>query len=326
MRPSAFSIPALLAILLGAPLLVSGLSAQESGELVRGQTTHFRWESPASEVARTRPLTKSVEKELSAITEWLGLEGAPQGELIWVRNKQDLQDLLAFRAPSWFAAVTQPHQSRIIMVVDAAYSQDQLHKTLRHELVHWAMQSLGTRQWSALPAWAHEGVAELWAEQKLLGGMSVSLAWPAFRNELPYLGDYRDGFGSEPYRAAQGYALAHAFFQRLEREHGEGIVAGMMLGLRQGKTLDRTLIDLTGMGLVDHETALRDELGSLSRLLADIYPQFFLVVTLILLFGFPFAMRRRRRRQEVFERKWTAEDETLDAEDGGEDDRWLHLP
>lgn len=267
-----------------------------------------------------------MEEELAAITDWLGLEDSPVGELIWVKTKQDLQDLLSFRAASWFAAVTQPHQSRIIMVVDAAYSQEQLHKTLRHELVHWAMQSLGSTQWATLPAWVHEGVAELWADQKLLGGMSVSLAWPAFRNELPFLGDYSDGFGSEPYRAAQGYALAHAFFQRLERVHGKGIVADIMSGVRQGKTLDRTLIDLTGLGLVDHENALREELGSLSRLLADIYPQFFLAVTLILLFGFPFAMRRRRRRQEAFVQKWQAEDEFLDAEDGGEDDRWLNLP
>jgi hypothetical protein len=271
-------------------------------------------------------LTQTVEQELAAITDWLGLEEAPTGELIWVSTKQDLQDRLAFRAPSWFAAVTQPHHKRIIMVVDAAYSQEQLHKTLRHEMVHWAMQSIGMESWATLPAWTHEGVAELWADQKLLGGMGVSLAWPAFRNELPYLGDYRDGFGSEPYRAAQGYALAHAFFQRLERTHGEEVIAGMMAGIRQGKTLDRTLIDLTGVGLADHENALRAELASLSRLLADIYPQFFLAVTLILLFGFPFAMRRRRHRQEAFERKWEAEDEVLDADERGEDDSWLHLP
>lgn len=342
MRLRPFLSTALLAILLGAPLLLSGQAAgmnQETatpesiGLELQGQTTHFRWYAEAGEVPLARPLMAQVESDLADITAWLDLPDAPRGDLLWVESRQDLQDLLDFHAPSWFAAVTQPHQNRIIMVIDAAQGQEQLQKTLRHELVHWAMQSLGPAQWSRLPAWAHEGVAEIWAEQKVLAGMEVPLAWPAFRDELPFLGDFREGFGTEPYRAAQGYAIAHAFFSRLERTHGEEVVARLMDHLQAGRSLEQGLIAITGQSTVQLEQELRTELSSISRLLADLYPQFFLLVTLVLLIGFPFAMRRRRQRRRRYEEHWAWEDggpptdgqENLDGEDGDEDDRWLHL-
>lgn len=342
MRLRPQKLPALLAILLGAPLLLSELGAQEKTIRVRdrpqttaqeiglqpqGQTKHFRWSAPTSEVALVRPLMNLVEEDLAEITAWLGLPDAPSGKLLWVKSREDLQKILDFRAPSWFAAVTQPHENRIVMVIDAAQSQEQLQKTLRHELVHWAMQSLGPAYWARLPAWAHEGVAEVWAEQKQLTGMEVPLAWPAFRDELPFLGDFREGFGSEPYRAAQGYAIAHAFFARLERIYGDDFTTNLMNNLRGGQSLEQALIALTGQSTIQLEQDLRAELGSLSRLLADLYPQFFLIVTLILLVGFPFAMRRRRERRAQFERHWEGgQEEGLDEGEGEEDDRWLNLP
>ena len=308
--------------MLGAPLSLSSAFAQEDGGVVRGNTEHFSWSSPEDQVARTRPLIGTVEKELTEITAWLGLPEAPHGKLVWITSRKELNETLGYKAPSWYAAVTQPSENRIIMVIHAAQSQEQLHKTLRHELVHWAMQALGPKGWEAQPAWVHEGIAEVWTEQRLLGGMEVSLSWPAFRNELPYLDDFSDDFGSDPYRAAQGYALAHAFFARLDRIYGRELMAQIMKKFQGGLSLDRALLDLTEEGLVDHEQALRHELGSLSRLLADFYPQFFLLVTLFLTFGFPLAMRRRRRRHESLAKKWAEEEERLDENGGDSDDMW----
>lgn len=351
LRPLPF--PALLAFLLGAPLLVAGLFpangegmwteasmqqgsrgarvAQELGLQPQGQTEHFRWSAQEEVVSFARPLMAMVEEDLAAIVTWLGLPDPPKGELLWVESREDLQQLLDFRTPSWFAAVTQPAEQRIIMVIDAAQGQEQLQKTLRHELVHWAMQSLGMQQWSRLPAWAHEGVAEVWAEQRVLTGMEVPLAWPAFRNELPFLGDFREGFGTEPYRASQGYAIAHAFFARLERIHGEDFIARVMQELVRGQSLEQALLQHTGASTIQLEQDLRAELGSLSRLLADLYPQFFLIVTLVLIVGFPFAMRRRRERRRLYEQHWDRQErpreseEDLDDDEGQEDDRWLNL-
>ncbi|MCP4091960.1 MAG: hypothetical protein GY747_00815 [Planctomycetes bacterium] len=265
-----------------------------------------------------------MEEDLVEITEWLGLSEVPRGELIWVKDRDGLDKLLGFDSPSWFAAVTQAGKKRIIMVVDAAQSQTQLRTTLRHELVHWAMQGMGPEALVRLPAWFHEGVAEAWVDQHLLGSIGSPLGWRAFRNELPLLYEYNNGFGQEPLHASEGYAMAYAFVERLTRIHGEGVIADIMAALRDGKSVDSALIDITGIGVIDHEQAMRAELGSLSRLLADTYPSFFLIMTLILLVGFPFAMRRRRQRWERRQARWQAEEleneEELDAGQGTQDD------
>lgn len=315
----------LLALVLGASLLISPAVAQTSDGQVRGSTTHFDWTTPEGLVARTRPLTNLVEEDLAEIVEWLGLPDPPRGELIWVKDRDRLDELLGFESPSWFAAVTQAGRNRIIMVVDAAQSQTQLRTTLRHELVHWAMQGIGAEALVRLPAWFHEGVAEAWVDQHLLGSLGTPLGWRAFRNELPLLYEYNKGFGQEPLHASEGYAMAYAFVERLTRIHGEQVIAEIMAALREGKSVDTALIDITGIGVIDHEQAMRAELGSLSRLLADTYPSFFLIMTLILLIGFPFAMRRRRQRWERRQARWHAEDleneEELDADEGTQDDR-----
>lgn len=315
----------LLALVLGASLFISPAVAQVGDGQVRGSTVHFDWATPEDLVARTRPLTNLVEEDLAEITQWLGLPNPPRGELIWVEDRDDLDALLGFESPSWFAAVTQAGLRRIIMVVDVAQTQTQLRTTLRHELVHWAMQGIGAEAMVRLPAWFHEGVAEAWVDQHLLGSVGTPLGWRAFRNELPLLYEFNNGFGQEPLHASEGYAMAHAFVERLTRIYGEQIIAEMMAALRDGKSADTALIDLTGIGLIDHEQEMRAELGSLSRLLADTYPSFFLIMTLILLIGFPFAMRRRRRHWERRQAHWLAEEmeneEELDVEEGTDDDR-----
>jgi hypothetical protein len=314
----------LLALVLGASLLISPAVAQTSNGQVRGTTEHFDWTTPESLVARTRPLTNLVEEDLAEITEWLGLPDPPRGELIWVKDRDQLDELLGFDSPSWFAAVTQAGRNRIIMVVEVAQSQTQLRTTLRHELVHWAMQGMGAEALVRLPAWFHEGVAEAWVDQHLLGSMGTPLGWRAFRNELPLLYEYNNGFGQEPLHASEGYAMAYAFIDRLTRIHGEQIIAEMMAALQSGKSVDAALIQITGFGLIDHEQEMRKELGSLNRLLADTYPKFFLIMTLILLIGFPFAMRRRRRRWKRREARWLAEEleneEELDVDGQTQDD------
>jgi hypothetical protein len=316
---------ALLALLLGAPLFLSPTYAQDGGGLAHDSTQYFDWSAPTDLVARTRLLSNSADQELEAITAWLGLERAPRGRLIWVQDRDELDSLLGYPSPAWFAAVTQVGKNRIIMVVDAVHSQEQLHTTLRHELVHWAMQGIGVENFTRLPAWFHEGVAEAWVDQHLLGSLSAPLGLRAYRNELPHLFEYNGGFGREPLHASEGYALSYEFVEMLTRRHGQGVVAEIMAQLKGGRSLDAALFEVIGLGIIDLEQEMRAELGSLSRILADLYPQFFLLITLLLLIGFPFAMRRRRRRWERVQARWRAEEleseEALDAGTQTHDDR-----
>ncbi len=313
-------LAALLAFMPGAPPPFQPAPQ----EPVRGATRYFDWEAPADLVAEVRPLTLEADRELEEILEWLQIETVPRGTIIWVEDREDLERVLGFDAPDWFAAVTQPGLGRIVMVLRVTSDRSVLQQTFRHELVHWAMSGIGMEAWSTLPAWFHEGVAEAWTDHRLLSGMGVKLGWPAFTGELSPLSRFRDGFGVEPYYASEGYAIAHAFVARLERLYGRGLMAELMADLQAGHTLEYALVERTGLSSVTHEEALRKELASLNHLLGDIYPQFFLLLSLFMVGAFPFVLRKRRRRRALLEARWQEQDE-LDAEGGDEDDRWLHL-
>lgn len=311
--------------MLEAPLFLTPAFAQDGGGQAHESTQYFDWTAPSGLVARVRPLSNLADQELEAITQWLSLSTPPRGQLIWVENSDQLDALLGYESPDWFAAVTQVGMNRIIMVVDAAQSQEQLHTTLRHELVHWAMQGVGAENFTRLPAWFHEGVAEAWVDQHLLGTLSAPLGLRAYRNELPRLFEYNTGFGREPLRASEGYALSYEFVELVTRRYGQDVIAEIMAEIQRGRSVDAALFEATGLGIIDLEQEMHAELGSLSRILADLYPQFFLLVTLVLLVGFPFAMRRRRRRWERVEARWRAEEleneEALDVSVQPDDDR-----
>ena len=324
-------LAALLALLPGAPLPLAS-AALAPQEVERGATRWFDWEAPADLVAEVRPMTLQADQELQDILDWLRIDQVPRGRIVWVEERADLEAALGFDAPDWFAAVTEPGRGRIVVALRAATDRSALLQTFRHELVHWAMLGIGEAAWGKLPAWFHEGVAETWADQRVLAGMGVPLGWRAFTGDLPPLSDFREGFGDEPYHAAEGYALAHAFVQRLVRIYGRELLPGMMADLAAGSTLEEALIARTGLSSVTHEVELRKELSSLGHLLGDFYPQFFLLLALFTVAIFPFALRVRRRRRAELATRWGEEawwdeesPEGLDAEDGEPDDSWLHL-
>jgi len=298
-------------------------------DATQGSTASFRWSSAKSLLPRTRPLTNLVDQELQSVSSWLQLGPPPVGDLLWVESRADLSRELGFEAPKWFVAVTQPHRKRIIMVVDAAAGQEQLLQTLRHELAHWAMQTIGLNHWSQSPAWFHEGVANTWAKSINQPPQSTSIAWTAFHDELPWLREYREGFGEGSYHASMGYALGEAFVRRLIRVHGEDILPQILQGMARGESLDQALVRLTNLSLIDHEMSLRLELGSWRALLAELAPQFFTIMTLVVLCLVPATMIRRRRRHEAAVAKWEQEErlalEQRDEQGDDKDDRWLHL-
>lgn len=316
----------LLPIFAALPALWSGapLALTFSQEAPRGTAGPLTWFAEEDLLPIVRPLSLTAGAELQKIEAWLGALPSEPGQLVWVADRSSFERTLGAETPSWFAAVTVPSQHRIVMLADRSKSTGQLSETFRHELVHWAMISLGDHAWQALPAWFHEGLAETWARTDPLSQFASPLAWRAFRGELSPLSRFREGFGKEPDAAAEGYGLAYAFVKRLVRIHGEPVISQLMARLRQGASLDQALIDVTGLGLISHEEALRAELGSWGALLGEIYPQLFLFTALFALAAAPFVVRARRRKRRLFEEKWAREEaEKLAEDEGSEDDRWI---
>ena len=306
LRALLFVAAALLA-LPGAPL-----RSQEGGWQAGDG---FRW--------RARPGLESVgEREAPRIADifreardWTGLPPDPRPfDVVWVADRRQLAEELGAEVPDWFAAVAVPFQRRLIIATEVAGDLARLRTTLRHELLHLAMADLGPEAWERLPAWFHEGCAESFAGDVYLGSLGVRLSWRAFRNDLPPLVRYQDGFGKEALHAAVGYALGHAFVDSLQRRYGADIVRRILARVRAGAPFERALLDLTGLSQIQHEQELHAELRSLAALAGDLYEQIFLILALLLVVLFPFAMRRRRRRRQEFEDRWARQERTDDLD------------
>lgn len=300
----------------GGPILFWTPPFQEGG-----RSGPLSWSAPPSIVEFARPISSTAATSLEQIERWLGLPPSPAGAVEWVATTAAFEESLGNKPPDWFAAVTIPTQRRILMLADRSKPVSSLTETFRHELVHWAMIGLGESSWSRLPAWFHEGVAEAWARTDPLAAYTTPLAWRAFRGELTPLSRFRDGFGAEPVQAAEGYALGHAFVERLIRIHGDDVLALLFAAVRGGSSLDQALIMVTGSSLITHEEQLRLELGSWGALLGELYPQLFLFLALFALVITPFVWRARRRRRRALEDKWEREDR--DDGPGEVDDRWI---
>ena len=131
------------------------------------------------------PAQRAVARELALVAgrsaEWPGLGRRDPGplRLIVVPNGRLLDSLTGGRAPEWGAAVAVPGARTILLRAD----QDDLLRTLRHELAHLALhEAVPVR----VPLWFDEGYAA-WAagEWERLGGLELNLA--VVRGAVPSL-------------------------------------------------------------------------------------------------------------------------------------------
>jgi hypothetical protein len=211
--------------------------------------------------------------------------------------------------PDWYAAVAQPLQGNIILAVEVSGGESRLRSTLRHEIVHHAMGALPAEVFRRIPAWFHEGLAEVFSGEIYLGEVGVSLAWRANNGALSSLRRYAEGFPDDPLRAAEGYALGDAFVRRLIRVHGQPVIGEIIERMRLGDNLDQALLATTKLSLIENELALTEELRSLRSLLAASAPHVVTVLLVLAALLIPFALRRRARRRRAMEAKWQLQEE-----------------
>lgn len=277
-----------------------------AGEHVRGQGEGFAWTAPPGLEHVALRYQDQLAEMMRAARAWTGLPADPRPFTVeWVGDRRDLARALGVaRVPAWYAAVAMPAERRLVIATEVAGASGRLASTARHEIMHLAMADLGPEGWERLPAWFHEGCAEVFADEIYLGEIGVSLSWRAVLGELEHLYEYRDGFPDSPASAAVGYALGERFVRRFARRYGHDALREVLARARAGQDLDAALLELTGLPIVEHEEAMRRELINASGLLGEIYPQIFLGLALIMVLGFPLVRAARRRRRAEFEARW----------------------
>ena len=293
--------------------LAAGLLTQNP---VNGVGDGFDWTAPPGLAALAEKLAPDLASEFSEAQSWTGLPRQNEPfKVLWVANKAELAEALGKPVPEWFAAVAIPAERRLVIATQTAGSIGSLHRTIRHELMHLAMADLGPEAFERVPAWFHEGCAELFGGEVLLAKQGSNLAWSAAARNLPSLASFAQAFPEDSLAAAEGYALSHAFVERVVRIYGLIVVREVLAAVHAGASFEEAFVEATGVSTVTVEEELRQELAGLAGILGDWQLQIFLGIAVFIFFIFPILRASRRKRRKELELRWAQEDDGFLEED-----------
>lgn len=164
-------------------------------------------------------------------------------------NGRLLDSLTSGRAPAWGAAIAEPGARTILLRAD----QDDLPRTLRHELAHLALhEAVAVR----VPLWFDEGYAA-WAagEWERFGGLELNLA--VVRGAIPSLTALDGALRGSASTADAAYALAASAVTELARRNPTGTLTPLLQHLERGEDFDAAVLATTGLTLDRFEDGWR---------------------------------------------------------------------
>jgi hypothetical protein len=199
-----------------------------------GRVTAVAW--PAQ-----RAIALDLARAADRPADWPGLGRRDPGplRLIVVPNGRTLDSLTSGRAPAWGAAVAEPGSRTILLRAD----QDDLPRTLRHELAHLALhEAVSVR----VPLWFDEGYAA-WAagEWERFGGLELNLS--VVRGAVPSLGALDGALRGSASTADAAYALAASAVTELARRNPTGTLTPLLQRLEYGDDFDAAVLATTGL-------------------------------------------------------------------------------
>jgi uncharacterized protein YjeT (DUF2065 family) len=266
-----------------------------------GRVTAVAW--PAQQVIAT-DLARLADRP----TEWPGLGRRDPGplRLIVVPNGRTLDSLTGGRAPAWGAAVALPGARTILLRAD----QDDLPRTLRHELAHLALHEAVTVR---VPLWFDEGYAA-WAagEWERFGGLELNLA--VVRGAIPTLTGLDGALRGSATTADAAYALAASAVTELARRNPTGSLTPLLQRLERGEGFEAAVLATTGLSPQQFEDEWRRAVRRRYTLGQWLIAGGGWVVVAILVV---WLVRRRRRadriRRAALDIGWVVEPETEDG-------------
>lgn len=271
-----------------------------------GRVTVVAW--PAQ-----REVARALARAADQPAEWPGLGVRDPGplRLIVVPDGKTLDSLTSGRAPTWGAAIALPGARTILLRAD----QDDLLRTLRHELAHLALhEAVPVR----VPLWFDEGYAA-WAagEWERFGGLELNLA--VVRGAIPSLTELDGALRGSASTADAAYALAASAVTELAHRNPTGTLAPLLGRLERGEDFETAVLATTGLTLGRFEEAWRRALRhryTLGQWL--IAGGGWAVVGLVVLWLVHRRRRADRVRRAALDVGWVVEPDAPEAEEGPE--------
>ncbi len=186
-------------------------------------TSHFesRFDSQDAQMVQWIPeLQRDLEDAWADVVQTLGIQPEHRILVLWLDPER-----YQGQAPDWSSGL---YDGRVRIVVgDYPAEQETIRFTLRHELTHAALHTLGT----PVPTWLHEGMAQI-AE-----GRQVEMAREELRSRLPLRIQPEDLDANwtaweDRDKVAQAYFYAMVFCDWLKQNYGPGVLINLFQNLR----------------------------------------------------------------------------------------------
>lgn len=171
----------------------------------------------------------------------LGLRTPGPLRLIVVPDGRLLDSLTGGRVPSWGAAVALPGARTIVLRAD----QDELPRTLRHELAHLALHDAVAVR---VPLWFDEGYAA-WAAGEWARFGTLELNLSVVRGAVPTLTALDGALRGSASTADAAYALAASAVVELARRNPSGTLTPLLARLERGEDFEAAVLATTGLTL-----------------------------------------------------------------------------
>ncbi|MCP4092506.1 MAG: tetratricopeptide repeat protein [Planctomycetes bacterium] len=191
-------------------------------------------------------LNRDLEDAWQDVVDVLGVQPRDRLLVIWLDAES-----YRWQAPEWSAAL---FDGRVrIVIEDYERQKASIRRTLRHELTHAVLHTMGT----PLPTWLHEGMAQS-AE-----GRDSHAAASYFADGSPKLSlEQMDGnwtTWTDRDQVTEAYAYALAFCTWLRQEYSESVMANLFLNL-EGRSFQDAWLLTFGVDLAAADMLFREQL------------------------------------------------------------------
>lgn len=191
-----------------------------------------------------------------------GLKADAPIDLYIYANTTDMQDAILYE-PSWTGGQAFPDQNIVILGISKAeldWGKDAIVHELTHVLVgHLTFSCLGD-----VPTWLNEGLA-VYSEGGLDPQSQQQLDEAIRNNTLLTVRSLSGGFSEVADKAYLSYSESYSIAKFLIETYGQEKMTALLVGLRDGLTIDEALTQTYGFNVDGLEDAWRKAIGAQPR-------------------------------------------------------------
>lgn len=236
------------------------LDSKHNWQTITSGPINIHWYSGGRAFAED--LLNAAETGLARLQTDAGLQPEKPIHLYIYANTDDMKDAILYE-PSWTGGMAYSVHDIVIIGI----SQRDLEwgrRTIAHELTHVLVGHLTFSCLGDVPTWLNEGLA-VYSEGELDSASQSQLNEAIRNDQLLTVRSLSGGFSEVPSRAYLSYSQSYSIVKYLIETYGQGRMDSLLLALRDGSTIDDSLMQVYGFDIDGLENAWRESIGAMPQ-------------------------------------------------------------